>query len=318
MSIYISRARAAFAAAVLVLVFVVGYTSAPKMNPALPLISTPAPHVTTIQIPVPVLTEKIVTQYLQRPQDTAAIAAVLRENEGLKIRVEQLTVSLAEAKSIGQGTSTSDAPVPTTTALTPPITHMNFTDWRLNFTADGNDVRYVLTQKFSIVSTVGRNTKGVPVNLIELYEIGPDETRLPITTTDTKTIAITPSPRWHVAPTIQAGIGRTTPTSLTTTRTVVAGVSQTQRGTDFATSTVYAIQWLKHGTDDSLGKTRWAVASPALSITDTAHAIGILPVSFNIGSIRRQPFTNLWISPFVGTSGTAIIDHVGLIVSTTF
>lgn len=316
MSIYISRARAAIAAAALVFVFVAGYTSAPKMNPALPLISTPAPHVTTIQIPVPVLTEKIVTQYLERPQDTAAIAAVLRENVGLKIRVEQLSVSLAEAKSIGQGTSVIG--VPATTALTPPITHMNFTDWRLNFTANGNDVRYVLTQKFSIVSTVGRNTKGVPVNLIELYEIGPDETRLPITTTDTKTIAITPSPRWHVAPTIQAGIGRTTPTSLTTTRTVVAGVSQTQRGTDFATSTVYAIQWLKHGTDDSLGKTRWAVASPALSITDTAHAIGILPVSFNIGSIRHQPFTNLWISPFVGTSGTAIIDHVGLIVSTTF
>lgn len=316
MSIYISRVRAAFVAAVLVLIFVVGYTSAPKTNPALPQISTPAPHVTTIEIPVPILTEKIVTQYLQRPQDAAAIAAVLRENVGLKIRVEQLTVSLAEAKSIGQGTAVIN--VPTTTAITPPITHMNFTDWRLNFTADGNDVRYVLTQKFSIVSTVGRNTKGVPVNLIELYEIGPDETRLPITTTDTKTIAVTPSPRWHVAPTIQVGMGRVTPTSLTTTRTVVAGVSQTQRGTDFSTSTVYAIQWLKHGTDDSLGKTRWAVASPAVSITDTAHAIGILPVSFNVGSIRRQPFTNLWISPFVGTSGTAIIDHVGLIVSTTF
>jgi hypothetical protein len=318
MSIYISRVRAAFAAAVLVLVFVVGYTSAPKMNPALPQISTPAPHVTTIEIPVPVLTEKIVTQYLQRPQDAAAIAAVLRENAGLKIRVEQLTVSLAEAKSTGQGTSVIESPPPAITVLAPPRTRMNFTDWRLNFTADGTDVRYVLSQKFSIVSTVGRNKKGVPTNLIELYEFGPDETRMPITTTDTKTIAVTASPRWHVTPAIQAGMGRITPTSLTVTRTVVAGVSQTQRGTDFATSAVFAIQWLKRGTDDSLGKTRWAVASPALSITSTDRAIGVLPVSFNVGSIRRQPFTNLWISPFVGTSGTAIIDRVGLIGSATF
>lgn len=317
MSIYVSRVRAAIAAAVVVLVFIAGYVIAPKSDISVPVITQPAPHVTTIEVPVPVITEKIVTKYVPVP-DRAAAHALLTENERLKVRVEQLSVSLANAQSRGQGTAVI-APAPAREdAPTPAPTRVSFTDWRLNFTADGTDVQYTLTQKFSILNTIGHNKKGVATNLVELYEIGPNDTRTKIPTTETTTIAAVSPARWHVAPALQAGVGRITSTSLITTRTVVAGVSRTQRATNFTTSAIVAVQWLTHGQDTSLRHTRWAVASPAVSLSSGDRAVGVLPVSFNIGSISRQPFSNLWVSPFVGTTGTAILDRVGLIGSATF
>jgi hypothetical protein len=301
MSIYLSRVRALLVAVGVVLVFFAGYMAAPRTTPPLPVISNPAPGVTTIRVPVPVITEKTVTQYIQHPEDNQTIAALMRENAALKVRVDELSISVAHYESQGGGTVETTPPAPTPT---PQRVSLTFKDWRLTFTSDGSTAKYTLHQTFSIINTVGKNARGIPTNLIRLYEVNPQGQRIPITTTETTTIAATANlPRWTVAPRLQAGLSAT-----------IGTASQTQR----TTTGMIAVSLLRRGTSHAPEDTRWAVLSPAITFSGTERSIGVLPASFNIGSLPKQPFTNIWISPYVGTTGTTRINRLGIALTATF
>ena len=286
------RLTAVVAAVLIVLAFFAGYLQHPPPADNI-TISTPAPHVTTIRVPVPVITEKVVTKYL-KVEDHAAAAALLAENDKLKVKVDQLSVSLADAQSKGQGTSTTTTTPPTDT--TPAVTTVTFKDWRLNFTSTNDKVDYTLTQKFSIVNTVGRNKQNVPTNLVRLYEIGPKNERVSIPITETTTVAATPNlPHIYTKLTVQGGVG----------------YANGQR-------VMILTPWLKRGRSTATEDTRWAFATPTIALSSTEQAVGVAPVSFNLGSLPRQPLTNLWVSPYVGTTTGLTANQKGVIISVTF
>ena len=58
--------------------------------------------------------------------------------------------------------------------------------------------------------------------------------------------------------------------------------------------------------------TAFAFATPAVVVGKTVRDIGVLPVSVNLGNLPRQPFTNLWVSPFVSKT------RVGVTLTATF
>lgn len=275
--------RVKFVLAILVLlgVFYVGT----RVHSTPVVIEKPVPQVTTVEVPK--ITEKLVKQYIP-VEDRKQVTALLDENKQLKLNIQQLSVSLAEAQSIGKGTATVEVPPCPSLPTAPPV-RVSFTDYRLSFQSVGEQASYTLTQKFSLVNSVSKTSKGTAVNLIRLYEIGPGTTRTLIPTIETTTLAVTPQTQWYVHSTIHAGLGVTHSTSSNT--------SWVRGGTA-------AIVWAQHGTTEAPQDTRFAIFSPAVMFTDTEKTLGLLPVSFNLGTLPRQPFTNVWLSPFVG------IDHL--------
>jgi len=279
--------------ALVIAAFFFGYLQRPSPETNV-TISQPAPNVTTIEVPVPVITERIVVEYIEVEDQTTALA-LLEENEELKVRVEQLSVSLAEAQSSGTGVATTTVVPATETA--PAVATVTFKDWRLDFTAENNIANYTLTQKFSIINSVGRDKDNVPTNLIRLYEIGPNDERVLIPTTETTTVAVTGSaPHFYTKLTVQGGVGH---------------VGGKQR-------IFFATPWLKRGNTTATEDTRWAFITPMVALSKEEQSIGIAPISFNLGSLSRQPLTNLWFSPYVGTTTGVTINHTGFVVSVTF
>lgn len=276
----------------LVLAFAAGYIQRPSPADTI-TVSTPAPNVTTIEVPVPVITEKVVTKYI-KVEDQAAATALLKENDALKVKVDQLSVSLAKTQSTGQGTSTTTVTPATTTA--PQEVRVAFKDWRLDFLSVNNAVTYTLSQQYSIVNTVGRNRENVPTNLVRLYEIGPGNTRTLIPTVETTTVVTSQNlPRFYTKLTVQGGVG----------------YADGQR-------VLLLTPWLKRGRSTATEDTRWAFVTPIISLAKDEQAVGVAPVSFNLGSLPRQPLTNLWVSPFVGTSTGIGITQKGVALSVTF
>jgi hypothetical protein len=240
----------------------------------LPTISHPAPQVTTIQVPVPVITERIVTQYVSVP-DRATATALLEENRRLKVTVEQLSIAAAQYTTRGTVTKVPD-PEPSSEPTT-----YRFRDWRLSLEGRGDVATYTLAQRFSVVSTEGVSKDGIPTNLIRVYEVGPNEERWPVTIASTHTIATTPAPEgWYVRPTVQGGWG-----------------VMSQGGTQ---GMVVAIPWWKHGRSKTVEHTRWSFLTPAAIIGKTDQSLGVLPVSFNVGTLPHLPVSDIWISPYVG------------------
>lgn len=284
--------RTIITAMLIVLAFFIGYAQRPAPADQVTL-STPAPYVTTIKVPVPFITEKVVTKYI-KVEDRAEADALLKENKNLKIKVDELTVSLAYWQSKGSGTSTTTI-VPAT-STTPQEVRVTFKDWRLDFLSVNNKVSYTLTQKYSIVNTVGRDRQNVPTNLVRLYEIGPNNTRTLIPTIETTTVATGQNlPHLYTKLTVQGGVGYMNGQRL-----------------------VVLTPWLKRGRTTATEDTRWAFATPAISLSGQQQAIGVAPVSFNIGSFPRQPLTNLWVSPFLGTTTGTGINQKGVVFSVTF
>lgn len=276
----------------LVLAFAAGYIQRPAPADTI-TVSTPAPNVTTIEVPVPMITEKVVTKYI-KVEDQAAATALLKENDALKVKVDQLSVSLAKTQSTGQGTSTTTVTPATTTA--PQEVRVAFKDWRLDFLSVNNAVTYTLSQQYSIVNTVGRNRENVPTNLVRLYEIGPGNTRTLIPTVETTTVVTSQNlPRFYTKLTVQGGVG----------------YADGQR-------VLLLTPWLKRGRSTATEDTRWAFVTPIISLAKDEQAVGVAPVSFNLGSLPRQPLTNLWVSPFVGTSTGIGITQKGVALSVTF
>ena len=295
--------------ALIVIVYMVGRRHAPVDSTSGATISHPAPNVTTIQVPVETLTPKVVEAYVA-PANVAFTNALLAENKKLKVEVKELSASLATSTSQGAGVATLTATIPTDSTTVagvpePAAYRLAFTDFRLDFLAEGAQVKYTLSQKFLILNTTGRNNKNIPTNLIRLYEIGPGETRtlIPVTETTTIVAAATPS-RWYIKLGVQGGMGQ-----------VLDNTSDTSSLTMF-----FAVPWLKRGSNHSTEKTRWAILTPVLAHSDAENSIGLLPVSLNLGTIKsgKQPFTNLWISPYIGTVTGASLDRVGALLSVTF
>lgn len=286
------RAMAVIMALLLVFAFAIGYVGRPSITDTV-VVTTPAPGVTTIQVPKPVITESIVNKYI-KVEDRTASNALLAENDKLNIKVRELNATIAELRSKGNGTGISEC-VPATNT-TPAEVRVSFKDWRLDFSSVNNAVNYSLTQKFSIISTTGRNRDNVPTHLVRAYEIGPNNERFPLTTVETTTLAAAPNvPRLYSKFTVQGGVG----------------YANGQR--------VFVMTpWLKYGRSTATEDTRWAFLTPAVSLSANSQALGVAPLSFNLGSLPRQPFTNIWVSPFIGTTSGTNIEQKGVAISVTF
>ena len=260
-------------------------------------VSYPAGRVTTIKVPVPVLTASVVKEYV-KVEDRTAVNQLLAENRHLKVQVEQLSITTASGTSTSTGTATVTPIIPAT--IVPPV-DLVFKDWRLNFRSHDSQVTYTLSQSFAVINTIGKNNKGVETNLVRLYEVGPGNLRTLIPTVETTTIAAdVTANRWYVKPTIQAGVG----------------VTQGLQGATQQTVGVLAVPLFKRGRTHATEDTRYAILTPALTLSAKERTIGILPISYNLGTLPRQPFTDLWISPFIGKSGTAY--RAGIVGTATF
>jgi len=312
------------------LVFAAGRLSGPNEATSVLSIDYPAPNVTTIQVPLGQLTTEVVDGYLDSVYGNPA-NDLLAENEGLDVSVEELSVSLATATSEGSGDviitpietppreppfESIDIPAVWPPAFWPPEleappplqSRVEFTDFRLNFLAEGIEAEYTLSQKFLILNTTGRNENNVPTNLIRLFEIGPGETRTPIPVTETTTIAaVATPPHWYVKIGVQGGMGH------------VMGTT----GGESSLTAFIGMPWLKRGNNRSTEKTRWALATPVVQIPQSRSygvSFGVLPVSVNLGTIMsdKHPLTNIWVSPYIGTTTGTTINRVGGILSVTF
>lgn len=268
---------------------------------ALPAIYELTPKVKTVEVRVPVLTERVVREYV-RVEDRDAVDSLMDENSRLKVRVNQLTIALAQATSTGGGipqwTFTGSASCPTNPAT------VRFKDYRLAFESTADRATYTLSQRFSVLHTTGKNTRGVTTSLVQLYEIGPENQRQLIPIAESTTLVTSPTPEgWYVKPTFQAGWGMQYQFADRTSHRAA----------------VFALPWLKHGKTRATEDTQWAFFTPAVIAGDaTVPSLGILPVSFNLGAVPRMPFTNVWLSPYLGTTDRQTLSRTGFFVSVTF
>lgn len=273
------------------------------------------PITKVIEVPVEKITTKTVTQYV-RVEDLAAAKQLLAENEKLHATVQQLTVSLAEATSKGQGDTVVTIPGATPEAppqiIEVPVS-VKFKDWRLDFQSVGSSGTYTLSQKFSILNTVARDENNIPVNVVRLFEIGEHGERLPISTIETTTISVQPDQmRFYLKPTLQAGLAILPSWITVTTPTTTGGETQ------YPVSAVLGVPWWKRGTTRAVETTRYAYLTPVVTINDTEVVVGVLPISANLGTLKHVPFTDLWVSPFAGVSSKNSTKKFGIVFTTTF
>lgn len=262
----------------------------------------PAPNITTVAVPAPIFSERVIKTYVKE-EDRAAVEALKKENERLKVDVATLSIALAQYRSQGGG-----AIIVGDMSTLPPsgLPEFSFTDWRLAFQGKGTSASYTLSQQFKIYNTVGKNRDGISTNLIRLYELGPKKEQLPIQTVETLTlVAPTSIEGWYAKMSVQGGWAGIAP--------VATSGSTSSVGTG-----VIAVPWLKYGKTRAVEDTRWAFFTPAVAITKTERALGILPMSFNLGTIPRQPLSDIWLSPFVGTTNGASVNRAGFVLSVTF
>lgn len=273
-------------------------------------ISTPVPGVEVVTTSGPITT-KLITQYITDPAQQATINTLLAENKKYKIAVSSLTSSIGTLKEVGGvgvngGTITPDqsGSVGTTGTLTGEVastlrsaTHLlstqpqlfTFKDFQLTatYTGTGDRFNYTLSQSFNVVTTRGKSVEGTPISLVKLFQLVEGKSvEVPVTTTE---IESDPNPlRWMVKPSIQGGVGFS--------------------GTDKVG--VIALQWLKRGTTPDAEDVKWALFSPAYTVGKT---LTILPVSINIGQLKHNPLSNIWLSPSIDLN-----KKVGVLVTATF
>lgn len=289
--------------AVLVAAVAIGWWLKPEPKP---IIITPEPGTTVVQLPgKEQIVYKDVIKYI-KVEDREAVQSVMAENAKLKTQIQQLTVSLAASTSTGSGTVLV---IPN--AQFPQKPTYTFKDWRLSFTSDGETAKYTLSQKFVVVSGVGKTPNNVPINRIRLFEVGADGQRVPLQTVETTTIAIGPQGRhWYMTPTLQVGAAyvpipvSANPTLMTTSK--------------FGWSGVVALSWLKSGTSTSTEDTRYAYLTPAVVINAKETTVGMFPLSVNIGNFRHVPLTNVWLSPYVGWNVNMGKARAGMAITATF
>ena len=281
------------------------------------IITTIAPGIKTIQVPVDTLTPKVITEYV-KVEDRAVVNKLLKENESLKIRVQQLT--------IGTGTSTSHVPqgAGTTTVVTKsespsstpaePQTIFYDDKWRLKFWTDGKNSEYWLKQKFVVTTSSGFDEKKIPVSITKLYEVGREGERIEIPMEDITTIAtMNNRMRWYLRPSFQAGfVAHPKQTTTVLNNQATKALTATANG-------IIAVPFIKRGTDTVPERTKLSILTPALSISSNGVSVGVLPGSLNIGHSKHMPFSDLWISPYIGiVKDNSKNNQFGIAVTATF
>lgn len=264
-----------------------------------------------VKVESPTLTSTIIDRVVTDPTQQAAIDLLLKENNALKIQVTQLTSSTASATS-GGGTAQGGAltrPVQGNTGASqlPPgelqlrpdrqegvgtgvgPQASEFKDFQLDAKFTTDSFSYNLAQSFRIVESTGKDKSGAQVSLVKLFQDTP-KGLVEVPTTTTVVAADPLSSRWMLSPRIQAGIG----------------FNPTRGG-------LVILQWLKHGSSSAAEDVSWAFASGAVYISGNTILPVVLPVSFNLGTIKHNPLTNVWISPFVDSS-----KKFGIVFSATF
>lgn len=261
--------------------------------------STPPPKIvytpgntTTIEVPKEVLTTKEVVKYVV---DKTEVAKLMAENEVLRNKVTSLSETIANHQSTGTGPV---VPVPPTEPSKP--VGLRFADWRLNFVSDGVKADYTLTQKFEVLTTQGRNDLGVPINSVRLFEIGPGDRRTPITDLSTRVVQVDQA-RSHlfVRPILQGGVH----------------ISPAGWGG------VIEFQWLKKGKSNFTKEITYDLLKPGISVASNKTVAPVLsPISYNLGSLPHQPFTNIWVGPVVGfkVAWPIQVDKIGLAITASF
>lgn len=272
-----------------------------------PIINIPDPGIKIIQLPgKDKIVYKDVIKYIN-VEDREAVQSVMDENKKLKREIQQLTVSLAAATSTGSG---SVLVIPN--AQFPQKPTYTFKDWRLSFTADGEKAHYTLSQKFVVVSGVGKTKNNVPINTIRLFEVGAEGQRIPLQTVETTTIAVGPLSRhWYMKPSVQVGgVYSSVPISanpnpMTTTKMGWSGA--------------IAMAWLKSGTTTATEDTRYAYLVPVVVMNAKETTIGMFPISINLGNLKHVPLlTNVWFSPYVGWNVKITKARAGVAITATF
>lgn len=262
------------------------------------------PITKVIEVPVDKITTNVVKEYV-RVEDRAAVNSLLNENKKLNNTVQQLTTALAASTSTGQGTTTFSFPTDTASTFPTPVEvplKVSFKDWRLNFESNGMDGRYTLTQRYSILNTVGRNKENVPVNLIRLFEIGENGERIPIPITETTTIAVQPNqPHTYIKPQVQGGVA----------------FFSTATGNPPPAFTV-AVPWLHRGTVQAAEYTRYAFLTPMATVSENERTFGVAPLSLNLGTFKYTPFQDVWVSPYGGINPDTSAKRFALVFTTTF
>lgn len=245
--------------------------------------STPTTKVVTVDGPI---REKLVPQFIQDPQQQRLIGQLLADNTKLKSTVDGLTSTLATITSSGGDKPNGGEGVITPTPLK--VGSFTFKDYQLDATykSDGSSFTYGLTQGFRIVTTTGKTPAGSRVSLVELFHSTPEgPVRVP---SETVEINAPDNPiHWIVSSRIQGGLGY---------------------GTSGKEGFV-ALQWLKFGSTPAAEDVRFSLLSPAVG----NNGLTLLPFSYNLGRIKHNPFTNLWVSPTVSLDKT-----VGVAISSTF
>lgn len=276
-------------------------------TPAVATLRTAAPNTQAVQVERQALKSGDVAPYFGDPKDKAVIAGLTAQLAKLKADTKAVVVATASGTSTGSGSVVVTGPpaeaavVATSdnTVAEPAVTGMHFADWRLTFDANiaERTATYTLVQKFETVVTTGRQKDGSPLALAALYELGPKGERVPVPTVQTTAVfADETAPHWMAKLAVQGGVGVTRASDGSVGKVGVA-----------------VAQWLKHGrTTDASGVT-YALLSPAVVVGPGVTDIGVLPVSVNLGRIPHQPFSNLWLSPFVAKS-----QRLGVFVTATF
>jgi hypothetical protein len=260
-------------------------------QPTVTIVQT-TPDTKTITVQAPTLTPTTIEKFINDPKDKATIAALLKQNGDLKLSVVQLTNTVATLQSHG-GTGTDTGGIITPVLPLPDVAAVpsyQFKDWRLFATYSANSFTYDLNQKFSVFTTTGTDKNGKRTEFVQLFEQGPNGERIAVPATTTAIIADPTAPHWFVHLNVQGGIS------------VVPG----------NVGGIIGMQWVHKGTTTAPGDQTWSILTPVVVFSTPTPDVGILPVSVNVGHLHHQPFTNVWLSPYVGVS------RFGLAVSATF
>jgi hypothetical protein len=262
-------------------------------------VSKANPQVTETTLASPDLSTKTVTKLITDPAQAKLASSLIKENNALKQEVQTLASTTGTLQSKGGtalgGTITQPDNPPSVEPVPNEPKIFHFSDYQLNAIYDnvGTHFDYTLDQKLSIVSTTSKDSDGkTHVNLRAFQETpsGPKE----VPTVTQALIADPGQPHWFVSPRIQGGLG-------------VTFGSPTSKGG------VLGLQLLKRGTSKAAEDTTLAILTPELILSSDKVTPGILPISLNLGKIKHNPLTNIWVSPSID------LNHkVGIVFSATF
>lgn len=275
------------------------------------------PRNQVIFVPEEVIVYKEIIKYLPAKHRRVAKDALDSAKKN-GVDVGQLGIGESTTESVGEGTVTvSTIPFGTSSQLA--FTPFTFTDgWRLWLESDGvidpttQKVKgtYTLKQQFVITHTMGRDANNLLTNEIKLFQMGKDgkPAELDIDsfyTIATKVSDTRPRPKFYMKPTLQGGVA------------VLPNTVQSPTG-EVSVAFSASIPWWKRGTTRAVETTRYAYLSPTATFNNSDITVGISPISFNFGTVKHLPVTDLWSSPYIGVSLKNNQKKIGIVFGTTF